>query len=112
MLRSRLEAGRRYYARQKLTCFMHYSNGTNKCACCGESIYEFLTIDHINNDGAEHRKHTNNYEGVSLYRWLVRNDFPEHFRVLCYNCNLGRAKSKTKTCPHENIINDSWEWEL
>ena len=26
------------------------------CACCGENAPEFLQVDHINNDGAEHRR--------------------------------------------------------
>ncbi|MBA7683673.1 hypothetical protein ES703_92053 [subsurface metagenome] len=34
----------------------HYSNNTNRCACCGESEVRFLTIDHINGNGSEHRK--------------------------------------------------------
>ena len=28
----------------------------SKCSCCGESESRFLTFDHINNDGAEHRR--------------------------------------------------------
>ncbi len=39
--------------RRREKVFNHYGK---KCACCGESIYEFLTIDHINNDGAKHKR--------------------------------------------------------
>jgi ribosomal protein L37AE/L43A len=31
----------------------HYGN---KCTCCGETINDFLTMHHKNNNGAEHRK--------------------------------------------------------
>ncbi len=34
----------------------HYSNGTMRCLNCGEDDITVLTVDHINNDGAEHRK--------------------------------------------------------
>src|SRR5881396_3810055 len=27
-----------------------------KCACCGETTFEFLTIDHVRNDGKQHRR--------------------------------------------------------
>lgn len=23
-----------------------------------------------------------------FYDWLIKNDFPDGFRVLCYNCNM------------------------
>jgi len=55
----------------------------NSCNHCGENNQEFLTIDHINNDGAIHRKNTTN-----IYTFLKRNNFPkENFQILCYNCN-------------------------
>jgi hypothetical protein len=65
------------------------------CACCGETNNEFLTIDHIGGGGAEHRKAV----GPHLYAWLVRNNFPEGFRTLCYNCNM--AIGSYGYCPHE-----------
>src|SRR5215207_6182383 len=33
----------------RATAISNYSNDLNCCACCGESIYEFLSIDHIHN---------------------------------------------------------------
>lgn len=75
----------------------HYGR---ECACCGESIDLFLTIDHINNDGAEHRKRDlYGIGGNVLYRWLVRKSFPPGFQTLCYNCNMARAHHGI--CPHE-----------
>ncbi len=55
----------------------------NECACCGEAGEQFLTIDHINGDGAAHRRET----GGNTYYWLRQNGYPEGFRVLCWNCN-------------------------
>lgn len=68
-----------------------------KCACphCNENRLGFLTIDHPNNDGAKHRREG----GDKMYRWLRRNGFPDGFRVLCFNCNCGRAFNGG-VCPH------------
>ncbi len=67
-----------------------------RCVCCGEDEYKFLTIDHINNDGAEHRKKV----PISyLTEWLKRNKYPSGFQLLCYNCNM--AKGHYGTCPHK-----------
>ncbi len=68
-----------------------------KCSCCNESIYEFLTIDHISNNGGEHRK---SIRKKYIYQWLIENNFPSGFRVLCMNCNWGRMINHG-ICPHE-----------
>jgi len=68
----------------------------NKCGCCGEVTYEFLTVDHINNNGAKHRKEL---KGSSVYNWIIKNNFPDDFQILCYNCNC--AKGFYGKCPHK-----------
>lgn len=67
------------------------------CSCCGESRYEFLTIDHIENDGAEHRRTV--VSSRSICFWLKQNGYPEGFQVLCWNCNT--AKHFHGGCPHQ-----------
>jgi|SRR5882762_620429 len=69
------------------------------CKCCGIKNLVFLDIDHINNDGASHRKEVG--FGLAFYLWLRRNHFPEGFQVLCKNCNW--AKFVLGKCPHERI---------
>lgn len=72
-----------------------------KCECCGEDNIKFLTIDHINNDGKAHRQEING----NTYFWLKKNNYPkDNFRLLCYNCNIGRAKNGG-ICPHEEERN-------
>jgi hypothetical protein len=66
------------------------------CACCGETERAFLQIDHVNNDGAEHRRATN---GVKLDYWIRRHGFPPQFQILCCNCNFGRHLNGG-VCPH------------
>lgn len=86
----------------RLEVISHYSHNTNSCACCGESVIEFLTVHHINNDGKEHRAQTGaKTGGKNFYRWLVKNRFPENppLSILCYNCN--NAIEKYGKCPHQ-----------
>ena len=79
----------------------YYSKGTNSCACCGEKEYNFLTLDHINNDGAEHRK---TVPQGQLYNWIIKNNFPPGFQILCMNCNFAKGKDEDYICPHRRKI--------
>lgn len=72
------------------------------CACCGETQREFLAIDHINNDGAEHRRQENIKSAQAMYTWLRRNNYPSGFQVLCHNCNC--AKGYYGVCPHVKAL--------
>lgn len=69
-----------------------------KCVCCGEKTYEFLTVDHKNNDGAKHRRELKVTGVATMMRWIVRNGFPDTLQVLCWNCNA--AKQYHGRCPH------------
>lgn len=55
-----------------------------------------LTIDHMNNDGAAHRREIGNRR---IYEWLERNGYPSGFQVLCFNCNMARHLNGGE-CPH------------
>lgn len=72
----------------------HYGRA---CVCCGEKEDAFLTIDHIDGKGAEHRR----MSGKRLYRWLRKHGFPSGFRTLCANCNL--AMGIYGQCPHGTL---------
>lgn len=72
----------------------------NKCACCGEANPKFFTIDHVNNDGHIERKNKVYTSGSMFYRKIVRENFPANYQILCYNCNLGRARNGG-ICPHQ-----------
>lgn len=78
---------------RRLRVLDHYGHA---CACCHVTDKEFLTVDHINNDGKEHRKAI---KDLNINQWLVRHNFPEGFQLLCYNCNL--AKGRYGYCPHD-----------
>lgn len=83
----------------KQQVFDHYGR---VCACCGEDNEVFLTLDHINNDGAEHRRKLGNGKQTSsdkVWQWVIKNGFPTNFQILCYNCNCGK-RDNGGTCPH------------
>lgn len=84
-------------ARNRIKWVAFQAYGGAACSCCGEKTFEFLTLDHINNDGGgRYRK----IGGARLYAVLSRKGFPAGFRVLCFNCNSGRHIAGG-TCPHE-----------
>lgn len=72
-----------------------------KCACCGESHYEFLAIDHVHGGGSAHRRQIGVPSGQAFVRWIYRNNYPAGFRVLCHNCNS--ALGYHGHCPHGNL---------
>ena len=65
-----------------------------ECSCCGERERDFLTIDHINGGGTQHRKQVHG----KVYAQLRRDGFPPGYRVLCWNCNW--AFRLMDACPH------------
>jgi len=91
----------------KISLVAHYSNNTNRCACCSEPDIRFLTIDHINGSGNQHRKSIGRRSGSTFYRWLIKAGMPEGFQVLCYNCN--NARTWYGTCPHQLVVLNSAE---
>jgi hypothetical protein len=66
-----------------------------KCACCGEADSRFLTVDHVQNDGAEERRQIGHWNILANIR---RQGFPDRYQLLCYNCNC--AKGVYGSCPH------------
>lgn len=69
------------YVRLKMQTIAAYGG---RCEMCGQSIPEFLTIDHSLEDGSSDRK-----SGSFSYRKLRKAGFPRDrgLRVLCWNCN-------------------------
>ena len=94
--RQKLKYQLKRHRSQKQVVFTHYSGGTPKCACsgCNEKFFEFLCIDHVNGGGNKHRKTISG----SIYPWLIKNNFPPGYRVLCHNCNS--AYGFFGYCPH------------
>lgn len=86
-----------YRSRLRAGALRAYAVDKPECACCGEHHVEFLEIDHINNNGAAHRREIGST--IQVLRWLRDNGYPNGFQILCRNCNL--AKWAYGQCPHE-----------
>lgn len=88
------ESARVSRAALRIQVLRHYSADDPYCACCGEDALEFLSVDHIDGGGTQHKKKVRH-----VYKWIRDNDFPEGFRVLCHNCN--QSLGAYGYCPHE-----------
>lgn len=91
-------------ASYKKQIFDHYGW---ECACCKESIVEFLTIDHTNNDAPQDRIDRGwkrKLTSKDLYAYIIKLGFPHRFQTLCQNCNLGKMVNDGM-CPH----NKTWK---
>lgn len=85
----------RHHKRRALV-ISHYGS---QCACCGESQDVFLALDHIDGGGNKHRKEL---KSKSLWDWIIKNNFPDGFQVLCHNCNAGKYRNGG-VCPHKGL---------
>lgn len=82
--------------RRKIRLEMIAAYGS-KCSCCGEANESFLTLEHLNHDGQEHRK---KHSGVGYLRDLKNRGWPiEGYTILCCNCN--HATRLGAICPHK-----------
>lgn len=98
------ENRKRYRDKIRLIVLTHYSGNPPKCA---DPYWQHkepytdiraLTIDHVRGGG---KTHLRNIGGSSyLYRWLIKNKFPEEYQVLCMNCQfIKRIENKEQIKP-------------
>src|ERR1035437_3301704 len=93
------------HLRLRIQAFEAY--GGCKCASCGETEPEFLTLDNVNLDGGTQRREVSptgknwGWGGHHLYRPLRRRGWPPGFQVLCMNCNFARSHTNG-ICPHKS----------
>ena len=85
----------------------HLSNSDIPCCwCCEESHIEFLALDHIagrkemdSESGLVKLGYSSSMVKTVLSNWIIKNNFPKGFQILCHNCN--QAKAVYGKCPHE-----------
>ena len=79
-----------YRAQLKSEVLTHYGNGKLACVKCGyDKNLAALSIDHMNGNGAEHRRIVGiTGGGRPFYVWLKNNGFPESYQTLCMNCQF------------------------
>ncbi len=98
------EWNREYHQRQRTIVLDSYGG---KCACCGYSDVSkrvrglgYLQIDHIAGGG---RKMRYLGYGYGLYRYLIKNNFPSGYRVLCGACNAAIEYGAEKCEAHRQF---------
>jgi len=110
----RLKTPPSYLSSERKRCASHrnvrrelFSLLGGKCSCCGEKTSDFLTLEHLNRDGSQHRKEFR--KARSLYR-AVLNEVQKNpslinskYAVYCMNCNW--AERNGKKCPHKSLVN-------
>ena len=70
---------------KKKEAIINYYGG--KCVECGISDKDVLTIDHINSESPKIFRGNVRITGSEFYSYLIKNDLPSGFQVLCFNCN-------------------------
>jgi len=91
---SRIEYTNNIRRNIKRECFEKYSDGDVKCSVCGIDDFDVLTLDHINGGGRKMARLIglgNGVGGYRLYLYLKRNNYPDGFRILCFNCQHKEA---------------------
>ena len=87
--------------RTKETVIRHYSNGTMACS----NPYDIHgtvpfcdiranSIDQIDNNHHIHRDEVGS--GTHFYLWLIKNNFPDGYQVLCMNCQTIKEYERRK----------------
>lgn len=96
------EAKSEYRFKLKLSAISHYSNGTMTCACCGyKDNIDALVLDHIDNNGAAHRKELGcggrgMSAGTTMYERLKALGWLPGLQVLCCNCNTVKEVTRKR----------------
>ena len=83
-------------AQLKIEVMTHYGNGKQACVNCGENRLACLSIDHINNNGAKHRREESRVKN-DFYPWLKEHKFPKGYQTLCMNCQWIKRIAYRKT---------------
>ena len=88
----------------------HSNSNIPCCRCCGENSHiDFLAIDHVlgkkQMDSIPELVeigYTSELKYKKLINWIIENNFPEGFQILCQNCNFAKGmKNNNNICPHE-----------
>lgn len=90
---------REYAVEIKLEVLSHYGpSGSLQCSWpdCTITDPDMLTLDHVDNDGASHRKMKPGLTGHKLYSLLRSSGFPAGYQTLCWNHNSKKEIMRRK----------------
>ena len=81
----------------KIDCLTHYGGGRLACVFCGETDLDCLSLDHINNDGAQDRKKRKEKgQSPSIYKNLIWEAYPIGYQTLCMNCQFKKEAHRRR----------------
>jgi len=100
---------------KRLKILQEYSKRHSKsdvpcCRCCGKNSHvDFLSIDHILGKKEMdlipelvEMGYSSKLTDLKLSNWIIDNNFPEYFQILCHNCNTAKGlKDNNNKCPLE-----------
>lgn len=93
--------GRKLRRSLRMEVLSHYSGGQSpSCACCGESTFEFLALDHM--EGSSREDYRSSPGSTKLFARIKREGYRLRAQVLCHNCNA--AVAHHGACPHRPDI--------
>lgn len=81
----------------KVVVLTYYGGGKCTCVKCGFDDIRALTIDHVNGR-AKGDKRVGNF----LYLFLVRNNYPQGYQTLCFNCQWIKKAEKGENRGYRN----------
>jgi hypothetical protein len=70
-----------------------------KCVCCGEESEAFLTLDHVHDDGKDHKAMFKGSGQMAMKDAVSNPDF-NRYQILCANCQMAK-KNRMYPCPHK-----------
>jgi hypothetical protein len=83
------------------------------CNCCGLNDHlDFLALDHIMGRNQMESipelvklGYSSQFSNKNLFTWIIDNDFPDGFQILCHNCNFAKLYPRNNgKCPLENKL--------
>ena len=101
---------------ERLEVLQYYSKRLSKsnipcCRCCGENFHiDFLAVDHIagmkemdSEPELVKLGYSSSMGTNQLIRWIIVNNFPKGFQILCHKCNFAKGIIRNNNkCPHQN----------
>lgn len=78
-----LESRQRYASDRKIVI----ERLEGKCACCGETNFDILSIDHVFGGGNQEKKKLRGKRFMTILKNMEQSKLIEKYQCLCYNCN-------------------------